>query len=69
MIKSYLDEYNEEFDNTIKPDSFIESLHFLTLVYRTISDYEIDAIKQFCTIYSLRYTLSNSHNEIFYTIK
>jgi hypothetical protein len=69
MIKKFLQEYNEEFDEVINPNQMLESDQSLTLCYRTITDYEIFEIEKFCKIYNLRFEVSTSHNEIFYIVK
>lgn len=68
LIETYLAEYNNEYDNAISPNQLVNGVRKLTLVYKTISKYEVEAIEQFCKIYNLRFVLSTSHNEIFYSL-
>lgn len=68
MIKNFLKEYNEEFDNSIQPNQILENENRITLVYREISKYEIEQIEKFCNIYNLNFDFTTSHNELFYTI-
>ena len=69
MVKTYLKEYNEEFDNRIKPLEVLDvKTNSIALEYRMLEDGEFKHIVKFCSIYKLRYEIFNSHGYLYVTI-
>jgi len=67
-IELFLEEYNQEFDNPIKPLDIIKMSRGVYLYYKQIFDSEINHIQKFCKIYNLTYTIVNTHNTFYYHI-
>lgn len=67
-IENYLKEYNQEFENPIKPLDIIEVKNGVYLYYKQIFDSEIQHIQKFCKIYNLTFNIVHHHNTFYYHI-